>query len=301
MVDVAMHDTFTADRFQRLHVSLVDLSTVTARGLYQDLDRARPHFLNLLSTPPTSETERKEITAGTVNIKGVPNRVNQDFIKEALFLSQELGVGERFAAALLQCGMQSKARHDRPAAETALLVFHTERHFMLACLELIFKGALDDALEERGMRGLLEKYSVDILSEEVALGPGKGKGSLAEKVLVQIDSVQAEIAKQRAILTGAPALSTAVLPSTFSLGATSSVAKPVSATKLSDEMTSERIRCLRQERQGLGQILFLISYSRQLRKPEIIKTARWLAAAQPNDTLLVYVLISLLSSIETQI
>lgn len=150
---------------------------------------------------------------------------------------------------------------------------------MLACLKLIF----DPAVSQNGPLEVLERFGRELKGSLVDLGGGK-EGSLVERIMVDIEGTKGLIAQLQAQANQATLGGAGPGPSTLSntnlfTPQQSQQQQPSSTggAKLSLEMTQERVTSLKLERKSLGHVLFLLAYSRNLRKKEIQAVVRWLS------------------------
>ena len=211
------------------------------------------------------------LSAGTIKIGSKTVKLNAEFIAETLFLSSQLNVSELLAANLLRSGIALQSRHgNRPASDTAVIIFHAERADMLACLKLIFDPAVSG---QAGSLELLDRFGAELKGSLVSLGQGK-EGSIVERIMVDLEATK-EVAHQlnNSLNQGAPSTSSAA----HNQFAPPPPAQGTGGAKLSLEMTQQRITALKQERKALGHVLFLMSYSRNLRKKDVQAVVRWLS------------------------
>lgn len=214
------------DYFERLRAALPALLSGTAANpefsLQQALEDAKPRLLNLFHVPPRSSAEKAEVESGTlllylsytniltvpqgkITLHGKPTLFNDEFKKETLFLAQELDCSERYCAQILDHVVRNNPNITGSGiAERALHLHHSERASLLACLRTILESASSQDFEPRLVH-LLQKYSSDFINHQYDLGASKGKGPLASKILVEIDTLKALITQQRASLNSANA------------------------------------------------------------------------------------------------
>lgn len=217
-------------------------------------------------------------------------KLNAEFIAETLFLSSQLNLSELLAANLLRSGIALQSRHgNRPASDTAVIIFHGERADMLACLKLIFDPQVNG---QGGSLELIDRFASELKGSLVSLGQGK-EGSLVERIMVDLESTKETVHQLvGSVGQGPPSASTAA-HNQFAPPPPAQGAGGGGGAKLSLEMTQQRISSLKQERKGLGHVLFLMSYSRNLRKKEVQAVVRWLSrqsgeGAEGDDVLIGY-------------
>lgn len=205
--------------------------------------------------------------AGTIRISGKTVAFQQDFVVEVNFLASQLLLSELYAAQLLSAGMSRQPLYgNRPGPDTAIIIYHEERLAMLACLQLIFDPRIDSAV---GPLEILARFGQELQTSHTDLGGGK-QGTLAERVMVDLDATKATLSHQKAAIsaltTGQP------LPPSYPQQQQQSGGAGVNL-----EMLQLRASSLTVERQSLAHVLFLMAYSRKLRKKEIQELVRWLA------------------------
>ncbi|KAG8908999.1 hypothetical protein FRB99_000102 [Tulasnella sp. 403] len=270
--------------FEELLTTLRSASTTTSRdfeqNLYYELEQARPKFFQLFDIPPRNPQERQEIEAGVAKLHGKSDvsHFNNQFKQETLFLAQELDCSEIYCAELIDSVAVMDKIGRRATAEDAVVRLHEERACMLACLRHIFETAMNpEGLSEK-LAAMLRKYAIELVTSSVELGGGKGKGRLADKVLLEVDRLKATLEKTRVSLLNAPTTT--------------------NATSFGDAILKFKLERVQQERRQLGHLIFVFSVSRQLERTVIIKMVRWLASAERTDDLIYYILTSVLTAID---
>ncbi|KAL7408793.1 nucleoporin Nup186/Nup192/Nup205 [Mrakia frigida] len=294
--------TFLPDRFSNLRsllsglFSTSDVSQEHLKEVYSELDKARPWFLNLLNVPPPNKEERDLVEKGTVKIGSKTVRINPEFIAETLFLSSQLGLSELLSVHLLRSGIALQSRHgNRPASDTAVIIFHMERLDMLACLKLIFDPAVGGG---GGALEVLDMFGRELVESTVNLGGGK-EGRLVERAMLDLESTKETVGKLlQSLGAGGASSTTTVANNQFA-----PPPPPSGGAKLSLEMTQERISSLKQERKSLGHVLFLMSYSRKLRKREVQRVVQWLSrqggeGLEGDDVLIGYMVATALAAFD---
>ncbi|KAK9701139.1 hypothetical protein K7432_011854, partial [Basidiobolus ranarum] len=272
------------DTFENLHNLICEIYTspneANLHDLKVDLDHSKQNFINLLDDLPKNTEHRSNLQKGKPLINNVTHNVNDQFINEAIILSDELNVDEYFSATLLQFGMQLRSRFDRPAAETAILLYHSERIYLLNCLNLIIKGAYDEGLALE-VRTLFEEYTTSLIFSTVKKQNSPSNLTYPRKVLETIESLKNNIAllKEHGTMSGSNTTQ--------------------QATILSEDCTKERVEKFSDERKELAHILFLISYQRQLDSEEIMAIAENLHKANLSDSISYYLVPTLLASIDS--
>lgn len=274
-----MAATFMASHFEKLHRILKDSIASPARvansnDWYIAIDRSRAELVDIARAKKPNEAEKREIQSGKVTIEGVTHSLNDDFAQQSLILSQQLDISERYAASLLQAGMQARTRWGRGAIESACMLFHTERIAAIRCLKELITGAAtlskEDDMTSRKLGAKMRQLVDSILA---------GKVSLPDRILKEIDGLKAQIERTRQSLQSVNA----------------------SQQGLGDEIQMQRIKMMRQERQELGHVLYLLSFSKCLNAKGIIALGNWLALVgeqDQSDAMVIYILTTFLAAFE---
>ncbi|CAE6442649.1 unnamed protein product [Rhizoctonia solani] len=234
--------------------------------LYYKLEDAKPRFLALLDVPPRNSGEEAELKTGKATISGVQKTYNNDFVQVALFLAQQLDCSERHVAGILDHVLS-----DDPvdSALRAVQQFYENRQHVLATLQLILDSAMGMNVVEPSMRARLVDYVIGLASS----------GTLAEKILRQIDTsgvlVQRQMTNQR------------------NAGSTTSI-----GTGFSSDLYSQVVSALQSERQQLGNLLFVLAGSGELRGSEIAKMVSWISTVSSDEPIMVYVLAACLAALD---
>lgn len=215
--------------------------------------------------------------------------VNEDFIFETKVISDNLNIDEYLAATLLQQGTFQRSRFDRPASETAILLYHSERGYLLNSLELIVKGAADESVQP-DVRAVFDRVVGELVNANVPLDstPSSPRVTFAHKIMKAIETLKS----QTTSLTESGALESAIpnVSVTDTQGRTG---------RLGEDITKERINRLKDERKELAHVLFHISYNQQLTASEILALTEMLKKADISDVVTIYFLVTLLASIDS--
>ncbi|KAI5480028.1 nuclear pore complex protein Nup205 [Pseudohyphozyma bogoriensis] len=284
------------DRFARLHAFLEDVLANPPEDvsrLQLKLERARPLFLSLLDTPAKNAQERATLEKGsfTYVATGTSYPAGQALAKEILFLSDTLSASEDLCASLVSFGINAQPHSGRGRAESGLVVYLTERASLLRCLQAIWRGALsaDERLVASGVQQILERETEELTGgkgREVIVEPAtKRKGTWVEKIVTELDRSKALTDSLRATIHR-QGPSTALIPSTH-------------GASFSDETNEMRIQQHTEERNSLGQLLFLIGAARQMSKSELLLLTRQLSQLAPTDPASIYFLTAILAALDS--
>ncbi|KAG0147222.1 hypothetical protein CROQUDRAFT_43203 [Cronartium quercuum f. sp. fusiforme G11] len=286
---------FIEDTFTRPDSSLVP-------KLRLELDRARPHLLNLLDKPPRDSKEAEKIRKGQFLYQGTVHTHSPDFTQEALYLAEQLDISENNCAILLQHGMSKKSRYGRANADSAVIMYYRERSALLRCLKLIFQAGDSEEMIESGMADELEKFRQGLVESSVKI---KGKSSTwIDKIFEEISTSKKEILKLKTQLTSVTPNPSQIPSIGFGFGsnANSTNQAPTSSNtvvvKFSDEIVQKMMEQHQSERRDLGQIIYLVGFARLLQPSHILTLVDNLAAMDSQDPLIYHFLTTFLAAVD---
>ncbi|KAH8914083.1 hypothetical protein BT69DRAFT_1343596 [Atractiella rhizophila] len=297
----------TARRFEHLLSTLHDILSVPKDENVQELARIlsanRGSWIGLGEWEGKKENERKELERGIVVMDSQNLRVNQDFVNEAIFLSNTLDLSEAQACSLLRATAHS--------AEAAITLFHRERLFCIRCLQEIWRGALmpmEENEEGYEIKRYLEEFARTLEAELVPVKRGQtAKGKWQERLWGEIETLgeweaqirkELDLEKRKQAATVVPAATTSssfgsnfsFLKQTSSPSATTnpqastSTAPPKSSPQtLSETVQTTRIELVRAEKKELAYLLNLIAFGRQLNKNVMFKMMEWLSKIEKSS------------------
>ncbi|KAF2797349.1 hypothetical protein K505DRAFT_235707 [Melanomma pulvis-pyrius CBS 109.77] len=154
-----MADSDSLSGLQDLHrdlCALIDLKLPVLDRLLQNLETRLDEFKALLDKRPKSDESRKTLGTGKLTIDGDEYEVNSEFQQQTLELSEALGLDELEAAALFLGAAAESQELDRSQLQTAVIRFHRRREYVLLCLRILAKTALDNGdAEIEGQPSLL--------------------------------------------------------------------------------------------------------------------------------------------------
>jgi nuclear pore complex protein Nup205 len=141
---MAEEDSLAA--LQGLHRDLcahIDLQLPVLERLIHNLEAHLEDLKALLDKKPKNDASRQALGAGKIKIGDDEYEVNDDFKQQTLELSEALNLDELDAAALFM-GAQSEAQElDRSQLQTAVIRFHRRREYVLLCLRILMRTALE--------------------------------------------------------------------------------------------------------------------------------------------------------------
>ncbi|PLW19220.1 hypothetical protein PCANC_09997 [Puccinia coronata f. sp. avenae] len=273
-----------------------------------ELDRARPFALNLFHKRPRNPKEADQIRKGQFVYQGTLHSHTPDFTHEALYLSEQLDLSENQCAILLQHGMTRKARYGRPNADNAVIIFYHERSALLRFLILIFSPTDSDDVVNSGLSEELERFRNDLVSSR---SDSVKQETWISKVFKEIEQSKNQILKLKTQLTSTSTTtnnygfqSTNNAAGNFNFGSTSATPQKVSeksnevVVKFSDEIVQKMLEQHQSERRELGQIVYLIGFSRLLNRGHILTLVDTLAEMNSQDPLICHFLMAFLAAMD---
>lgn len=271
--------------FRNLHTYLCDVvmspTAHPSKSLQLHLDRFRQALTSIFVQPPPNPQHRKEVEQGQVMLNGTLHKINPEFVFETIFLSHQLQLDEYVSAELLQLGAVQASRFDRPVFETAILLYHAERRFHIACLVLIFHSSFDDSLQESGIAAVFDRFARDLVNSTTATGI-----DFVSHILTLVNTHKQTV---QAVNNG-----------TFvpSLDATSEVLKRVAGARLGGDVVHERSSALLAERKDLAELLYLIAYRGDLAGSKISDILSWLEQADPLDDVVLHFMATSMAALD---
>ncbi|KAI4258556.1 MAG: hypothetical protein LQ352_001191 [Teloschistes flavicans] len=173
-----------------LHQDLVALEDTQLRNIDKLLDEIRAHvqaFRKLLDRPPKSDTSRKQIKSGTIQIEDSEYAVNQEFQEEAIELADALQLDEVQSAKLLLDSQEDAELLGRSSILSAVVAFHERRLFMLESLRILFRS-----LGSPDCEGQLRHALLDVLGDilEIKDGPARNSSLYTRKCLTAMADIE---------------------------------------------------------------------------------------------------------------
>lgn len=132
---------------QGLHRDLcahIDLQLPVLERLVLNLEAHLEEFKTLLDKKPKNDASRRLLSSGKITIDDSEYEVNDDFKQQTLELADALDLDEVDAAALFMGAAAEAKDLDRTQLQTAVIRFHRRREYVLLCLRILMKTALDN-------------------------------------------------------------------------------------------------------------------------------------------------------------
>ncbi|CAO3590837.1 unnamed protein product [Absidia cylindrospora] len=151
--------------------------------LLQHLNDYKPQFRALLDDSPRNAEHRQALQAGLTYIQGAQYKVNDEFIQNAVLLSDELDINEYEASTLLQFGLEEASRVNSDLIHASVELYHVERGYLLASLEVILKSIANSSIDGPIKQHLLQ-FIQDIMGDKAIPFADKGStGTYPAKIL----------------------------------------------------------------------------------------------------------------------
>ncbi|KAA1100620.1 hypothetical protein PGTUg99_029313 [Puccinia graminis f. sp. tritici] len=307
-----MATEYIPDLFIRLFDFLQDLIAKPDPSLLPrlrlELDRARPFLIQLFDKRPRNPKEAEQIRKGQFVYQATLHSHTPDFTHEALYLSEQLELSENQCAILLQHGMSRKARYGRPNADSAVIIYYQERSALLNFLKLIFQPA-DPENDDCGLSEELERFRNSLVNSRSA---SIKQDTWISKVLKEIEQSKNQIIKLKTQLTSSSTSNTYGAQSmnnttgAFNFGSISTTPQRAAeksnevVVKFSDEIVQRMLEQHQSERRELGQILYLIAFSRLLSKENLLSLVDYLAGMNSEDPLICHFLMTFLAAMDVE-
>ncbi|KAH8555435.1 nucleoporin Nup186/Nup192/Nup205 [Umbelopsis sp. PMI_123] len=265
--------------------SLRSPSPPSIRRLRQGIEAYRPQFLQLLDDPPKNQEHRNTINSGRAIINGDRKKINDQFMKQTVFLSDQLNIDEHVAASLIYNGKSNMVKFDNSEVDSAITLYHMERGYLLECLiQLVIMAR--NANVDTTLRETSYTFIADLVSESVSTDvSNKAKiGTLPIKILVTIDRLhkQIESIESTGALEGAQP--------------TAAIGTQPGFGKLGTDITNFRLRRLGDERIDLARLLYHVAALLGLDAEQNIELVKSLREREPKTNIGHYLLMCFFAS-----
>ncbi|KAF9427738.1 hypothetical protein BGZ76_002209 [Entomortierella beljakovae] len=236
-------------------------------GVLHELEVYKQSIYALLELPAPNDAHRTQLKLGSPVIKGKKRTVNEDFISEAMILSDQLKIDEYIAASLLEYGIEQKARYDRTAVETAIILFHRERIALLQTIHIILdtSSTFDSPSEFSRAIGTFREDLLD-----------SSKGDLANRALKLIEALEKKSITLKNTLSETSTL----------------------VAQLGMPINEDRLEYIKQERTLLATILFDIAFYHELSGPVVKSIIAALKKLNLSDSVTIYLTVAVMAAFE---
>ncbi|KAF2190125.1 hypothetical protein K469DRAFT_657840 [Zopfia rhizophila CBS 207.26] len=159
-----MAETDSLEALQGLHrdlLALTELKLPVLQRLLLELEARLDEFKALLDKPPKNDTSRKALNSGKIQIGDEEYEINDDFKQQTLEMAEALDLDELDSATLFLAAQKESQQLDRSQLMTAVIRFHRRREFLLSCLRILAKAAVDNGEEEvEGRENLIRAIEI---------------------------------------------------------------------------------------------------------------------------------------------
>ncbi|KAL9541318.1 hypothetical protein MBANPS3_009192 [Mucor bainieri] len=262
-----------------LHDSICQarVSKEYAGVLRQTLHMNKYKFLALLDSEPKNTQHRAMLTSNKAYINRVSHSISKDFADRALFLSDQLNINEHVAATLLRRAASEVPRVSPNAIDAAVLLYHEERGYLLACLDVVLKSAKDASISDE-IRTVCSDFIVDLVRERTSSSSSSGD-SYVSKILTTLDDLTKTI---NAIIT---------------TGSAVGQVPEAGSGKLGDDISELRIERLGDERVYIVQILYHITSLSSIDANDKLTMLEMLEKAHLSDPATAYMIVAMVSAL----
>ncbi|KAL7312233.1 hypothetical protein PS15m_008020 [Mucor circinelloides] len=258
-----LHDTICQARVNK------DSAVRLRQILYINKER----FLMLLDSEPKNAHHRSMLNSNKAYINRVSHNVSKDFVTRALFLSDQLNINEHVAATLLKRATCEVPRVSSNSIDAAVLLYHEERGYLLACLDAVLKSAKDASISDQ-VRSVCNEFIVDLVRERMSNGQ-----SYVSKILTTLDNL------------------TKTINSIITTGSAVGQVPETGSGKLGDEISDLRIERLGDERVSIVQIIYHITSLSSIEPKDKLTMLEMLEKAHLSDPATSYMIIAMVSAL----
>ncbi|KAI8987212.1 nucleoporin Nup186/Nup192/Nup205 [Pilobolus umbonatus] len=269
------------------------------------LGKSRDIFLQLLDNPSKNEAHRKEVQSGKTIINGTTFRINEEFINETIYLSNELDIDEYEASRLLLEGTKKARLVNSTPLDTAVTIYHTERSYILTTMCVILENAKDRTVNDQ-IQSISYHYMADIITNKIDNSP-----TFIKKILTtstKLNNMIKSLSKKGTLNTTnpgnnstTPAINTTTSGNNLNTPAnnlpSSNNNQPQPTTKFSEDVLTLRIDKLKEERIYLIQLLYHLSSSFWLLEEDILDIIDLNQTVNLADSISPYLVTTLLAII----
>ncbi|KAI8373275.1 nucleoporin Nup186/Nup192/Nup205 [Blakeslea trispora] len=290
-------------------------SQASAIHVKDKLSSMKEVFVNLLDESAKDSQTRTNLQSGKASIDNKEFRVNEDFIKQAVFLSDQLSISEKEACRLLLSGINIAPSMNSTALKAAVFLYHDERGYVLTILNTLLEYIEEQPSDSCG-RLVLVQFVKEVMEASV-------DQSLIKKIL----SSERKIAKLTNTLTNENASNTAVnnpqMQQTSSLFQSQQPQQPSSlfqpqqpqqpssllqpqqqasadVLKFDKEINDLRIERLADERTYLVQILYHIASLFWLPEADLLAVLEHVQTKNLSDASYSYLIVAVLAALSSR-
>ncbi|ORZ11308.1 nucleoporin Nup186/Nup192/Nup205 [Lobosporangium transversale] len=233
-------------------------------GVVRQLETHKQSIITLLEIPAPNVGHRAQLKLGSPKINGRVRTVNEDFISEAILLSDQLELDEYIASSLLDYGIERRARFDRTAIETAIILFHREKIAMLHIIHAILDTSSTYDAPTEFSRAIVN-FRDDLL-----------QSNLGSKALNLIENLEKKATALKNAMTETSTL----------------------VAQLGMPINEDRLDFIKQERVLVATIMFDIAFCHELPASTVKSTIITLKKMNLSDPLAIYLTVTVMAAFE---
>jgi nuclear pore complex protein Nup205 len=219
--------------------------------------------------------------------------LNDDFTKQAMFLSDQLDLDEFEAARLLLSGISSASTMNSSALDASVYLYHEERNYVLTILNVILENVKDETVEP-AIRTVYTQFMADLIEEQ---------GSYVSKILNSVKGLSvmiSSLSKTGQLKSVNPAQPQQAQPQQAQSQMFQQPQQPIEEPiKFGSDTTALRIDRLTDERIYLAQVLYHICSLYWIAEPELMALLTYVQSISLSNATCSYVLIALMSALST--
>ncbi|KAI8342800.1 nucleoporin Nup186/Nup192/Nup205 [Chlamydoabsidia padenii] len=293
MVDVSSPPTWT-EQARSIHDLVCQARYITtsngAADLCRQLSVYTPIFLNLLDDEPKSAQDRQLLQSGTAYIGGVERKVDTEFIRETIFLSDQLDINEWVAATLLTCGKNTCSRTGANAIDASVLLYYDEQVYLLAALDVILASIKDDSVND-DIRSVFHQFTLELMGTKVDTKGTSSTGSFVSKLLQANNDLRKQIGT--VIESGGMVINNGIISNSNNGATTTSATGGI----LGEDIIAKRLDRMKDERIYIVQIVYHLASLTRLSQDDIFDILELLQLSDLTDVTTPYLMVALLSTI----
>ncbi|GAA5798583.1 hypothetical protein HPULCUR_003988 [Helicostylum pulchrum] len=255
-------------------------SVEAADELKHQLQMNKQRFVTLLDSEPRNTLHRETLNSNKAYINRTAHKINKDFATKALFLSDQLNINEYVAATLLMRGTAESSRVNSNAIDTAVLLYHGERGYLLACLDVILKSAKDASISEE-VRSVCYQFMNELMKQTVPINDNI-TGTYVSKIISTLEYLSRTISD------------------IHNTGSVIGIVPEAGSGKLGSDISKLRIERLGDERVYIVQILYHITSLFHIDANDKLSMLKLLEDAELSDPATAYVIIAMITSLSQE-
>ncbi|KAI8366687.1 nucleoporin Nup186/Nup192/Nup205 [Radiomyces spectabilis] len=236
----------------------VSNSVAADNGLLQQLQQTKPLLRSLLDNEPKNAEHRTMLQTGKTYINRVMHKVNDEFTKQAIALSDLLDINEYEASTLLFNGTREAVTHQEDSISASIKLYYTERGYLLASIDAILKSAKDASLDD-AKRDFFRHIAMELMDTNYASNTQTEKCTLVGKLLQAIQQLGKAIdVAKKGTDTSTTTTTTTQMATASTLSTTAFNSAPAASPSItvSEEMKSYRQQHMIDERIQIAQLLY---------------------------------------------